>query len=96
MTPLSVDRLWLILLAYSSVDPVAPVFLTDSDPARSTRYKVPVTFDCSISLYWTTVRRKQEWEREEWAFMSVLAIARAAVPLSMRSYTSETNLVNLH
>ena len=70
MTIPSADKLLLIFLASSSVWPLAPVFPTFSDPARSTRYRLPV-FCVPVSvLRWAMVMTKIECEREDSAFMS--------------------------
>ena len=70
MTIPSADKLLLIFLASSSVCPLAPVFPTFSEPARSTRYRLPV-FCVPVSvLRWAIVITKMEWEREDSAFMS--------------------------
>lgn len=61
----------LIFLASSKVCPEAPVFPTFSEPARSTRYKLPV-FCAPVSvLRCCMVIRNIEWDREDSAFISI-------------------------
>lgn len=61
----------LIFLASSKVCPEAPVFPTFSEPARSTRYKLPV-FCAPVSvLRCCIVIKNIEWDREDSAFISI-------------------------
>ena len=70
MTIPSADSDLLIFFASSNVCPDAPVFPTFSEPARSTRYRLPV-FCAPVSVFlWLIVTRKMECERELSAFMS--------------------------
>lgn len=70
MTIPSADNDLLIFFASSSVWPDAPVLPTFSEPARSTRYRLPA-FAAPVSTFrcWI-VMRKMECDRELSAFMS--------------------------
>jgi len=60
MTIPSADRDLLIFLASSRVWPDAPVFPTFSEPARSTRYKLPV-FWAPVSVFrcWIVIKKME-------------------------------------
>ena len=64
------ERDLFIFLASSRVCPVAPVFPTFSEPARSTRKSWPVRTEPVDKFFWEIVRTKIEWERDDSAFMS--------------------------
>eukprot|EP00966_Prymnesium_polylepis_P105610 2446065-Prymnesium_polylepis.1 len=82
MTLPSAESDLLIFAPSLSLSPVAPVFETRSEPARSTRLIVartsffwpPITSICCILMM------KIECEREEVAFMFVAATARWSFP----------------
>ena len=70
MTIPRADNDLFIFFASSSVWPLAPVLPTFSDPARSTRYKLPVFWVPVSILRCDMVMTKIEWERDDSAFMS--------------------------
>jgi hypothetical protein len=69
---------WLMALASSKAAPSTPDFLTRSEPARSTRYSMP------LSVRTPPVHRilsmSTACERDESAFIFVQAVARLAKP----------------
>ena len=76
----------LLMLAPSlSLSPVAPVFATRSEPARSTRLMVARTSFCwpAITSFCCSRMMKIECERDDVAFICVAATARAALPWSI-------------
>ena len=80
MTVARLKRDLVMVRASSSTTPSAPVRLTDSEPARSTRLSLDV---CRLR---ETVSRtsRQTWitlcEREDWSFMPVVPTTRLASP----------------
>lgn len=70
MTIPKAERDLLIFFASSRVCPEAPVFPTFSEPARSTKYRLPV-FCAPVSVFrcWIVIRNI-EWERDDSAFIS--------------------------
>jgi hypothetical protein len=70
MTIPKADNDLLIFFASSRVCPVAPVLPTFSEPAKSTKYKLPV-FNAPVSVFrWLMLIKNIEWDRELSAFMS--------------------------
>ena len=69
---------WLIAFASSNALPSTPDFLTRSDPARSTRYSLPI----SVRGPPTTLipSMSTACERDESAFILVEAVARLELP----------------
>lgn len=73
-------RLLLICFASRRVFPVAAVFLTISDPARSQTKSFPVRAAPEEMFFLVTVMMKMLCDRDEAAFMLVEAVARAESP----------------
>eukprot|EP00968_Pinguiococcus_pyrenoidosus_P020185 scaffold2319_cov248-Pinguiococcus_pyrenoidosus.AAC.5 len=76
-------RLLLMFLASSSCVPVALVFLTISDPARSTSTILPVFVELLSVLVLVISTVKTLCDREDPEFMPVAATARFDAPLAM-------------
>mmetsp|Transcript_56370 Transcript_56370/g.98995 ORF Transcript_56370/g.98995 Transcript_56370/m.98995 type:complete len:209 (+) Transcript_56370:2416-3042(+) len=77
----SADKDLLILAPSLRTVPVAPVLLTRSLPARSTRFTLAKTFLLSSSTsFWCRLMIKTLWEREESAFICVEATVRLRIP----------------
>ena len=85
MTIPSVVSDLLIIFASSRTEPAAPVFEIFSEPARSTKYNLPVFCDKSSELFYWTVRMKIECERLDSAFIIVDAIDLLELPCFMMS-----------
>ena len=83
-------RLLLMFLHSSNCLPSAPLTLTFSDPARSTRLSF-ATFSCFpyssslVCFICSIVMIKTAWEREELSFILVLAVERAFPPIFISS-----------
>ena len=69
---------WLMALASSKPAPSTPLFLTRSEPARSTRYSLP--FSVRTPPVHLTDRVSTACERDESAFILVEAVARLELP----------------
>ena len=70
----------LIILASSSNVPSAPVFDIFSEPARSTKYSLPVLCERSSKLFCYTVKIKIECDLLDSAFIFVAAIDLTEFP----------------
>ena len=90
MTLESAESDLLIILASSSVVPLAPVFSIFSLPARSTRFSWPLRVEPSSRFFCWTFIMKTLWEREETAFMLVAATCRFSSPRFSASSTSSS------
>lgn len=88
MTCPSADRDLLMLHASLSSPPVAPVDLCRSLPARSTRLSRDVRRPCEGPPRCSTVHMKTAWERDDSAFIRVLATRRTPLAASRRPSTS--------
>jgi hypothetical protein len=65
----------LIFLLSSSLFPVAPVTLTDSDPAKSTKFSFPTLIYLSPStLIYSTIIKNTACDLEETSFILVWAV----------------------
>jgi hypothetical protein len=80
MTMPRVERDLLIDFASSRVFPLAPVLLTCSDPAKSTRCSLPIFLVPSSWFAIATVSVKRECERDEASFILVAATVRFLLP----------------
>ena len=90
-----VTRLRLMFLASFKVWPSAPVFAIRSEPARSTRYRVPVLQEPSMLLTIMIVMMKRQCEREDASFILVDAVALFLDPFFIVSITSNALLTYL-
>ena len=86
MTLPSQDSDWLIFFDSSSRSPVAPVILTLSDPARSTRFSLPTLtcFDPSTVFICSTMMMKTACDLEETSFLFVHAVLRDIAPFCIK------------
>lgn len=67
------ERDLLIIFASSSVEPLASVFSTFSEPAKSQQKSLPY-FSVSVFLFfWATYTKKMEWLLDDVAFILVAA-----------------------
>ena len=95
----------MINFASFNLSAVAPVFLTRSLPAKSTKYKSDVCIILSVACFtfftfvfviiWMerSIRRiKIAWERDECSFILVLAVARFFSPMWNNSLHSDGDL----
>mmetsp|Transcript_40057 Transcript_40057/g.77967 ORF Transcript_40057/g.77967 Transcript_40057/m.77967 type:complete len:217 (-) Transcript_40057:509-1159(-) len=86
----------LMLIPSFILSPVAPVRLTLSDPAKSTKWNLDTMVSCRTSalslsstcLVCTRIMLKMACERLEVAFIAVDPVTRHAVPLSRESSMS--------
>ena len=78
----------LIFFASSSCVPVACVFRTISEPARSTSTSLPVRFAVVSVSVCSTFTVKTECDREDPSFIPVAATARLAAPLPITCSSS--------
>lgn len=87
------SRLLFMLIPSLRVDPVAPVFLILSDPARSTKWNLALMYSvgwavcietslASSRICYSIVMVKMPCEREDAIFISVDAVVRALEPIS--------------
>uniref|UniRef100_A0A6B0U7Y6 Uncharacterized protein n=1 Tax=Ixodes ricinus TaxID=34613 RepID=A0A6B0U7Y6_IXORI len=84
-----------MFLASSSTMPSAPVLLTFSLPARSTKYSFPLSFFWSSRFSCLTLIRNTLWLLELCSFMFVTAMCLLDFPSSMTSITSSGLVTNL-
>ena len=80
----------LILLASFRVSPYAPVLLILSEPAKSTKKILPVLEEKSVKFFYSICKMKQEWDLEDWEFMSVTPIALFSFPILSKENTSSS------
>ena len=73
MTFLSASRPTLMWIASSSRSPVTFDFLTFSQPPRSHRQSVDLTFPSPLAASCSKVSMISEWARDERSFISVAA-----------------------
>mmetsp|Transcript_744 Transcript_744/g.1149 ORF Transcript_744/g.1149 Transcript_744/m.1149 type:complete len:259 (+) Transcript_744:1754-2530(+) len=78
----SADKEALIRFASSNVCPVAPVFPTFSDPAKSTKFKDPCLTVPVAASFCNTRMIKTEWDLDDTAFIFVDATTRLFAPTS--------------
>lgn len=83
-------KLLLIFLHSSSLFPEAPVTLTLSDPAKSTKFSLATliyfpSLWVTFSLICSIVMIKTAWDLEESSFILVLAVALDLAPIFMSS-----------
>ncbi len=88
MTRPSAERDLLMFLASSRTEPSAPVLETFSEPARSTRYSLPVLTPPLTVSFCVISMRKTEWDLELMSFMLVEATERLSDPARITSMTS--------
>mmetsp|Transcript_19 Transcript_19/g.33 ORF Transcript_19/g.33 Transcript_19/m.33 type:complete len:237 (+) Transcript_19:1309-2019(+) len=89
------ERERLILLASSSLSPVAPVFLTISEPAKSTKLILLVLVVPDFVSVWTSCKINTEWLRELPSFIPVAAETRLLEPKAINSIISSILLTYL-
>ena len=82
------ERLLLMFAPSLSLSPVAPVFETRSEPARSTRLIVARVSFCwpAITIFCVILMMKIECDRLDVAFMFVDATARISCPWSISAW----------
>ena len=73
----------LMFLASSSVWPYEPVLPIFSEPAKSTKYSLPVLQDPSSRLFIEIVIQNKECDRELSAFIFVAVVARFLFPYAI-------------
>jgi hypothetical protein len=78
-------KLLFIFFASSKVCPLALVFPTFSEPAKSTKKSFPVLVEKSELFLYVIVIIKMEWLRDDYLFMSVTPIALLSLPVAMIS-----------
>jgi hypothetical protein len=78
-------KLLLMFFASSKVYPLALVFPTFSEPAKSTKNSLPVFVEKSELFLYVIVIINMEWLREDCLFMSVTPIALLSLPVAMIS-----------
>jgi len=61
--------------------PVALVLLYRSEPARSTKYILPVLLEKSVKFFYSTCIIKQEWLLELYLFIFVAPIDLFSLPI---------------
>ena len=76
-------KLLLMFWASVKVSPFAPVLLILSDPARSTRYILPVFWEKSVKFFYSTCKINTLCDLELSAFINVEAIDRFSLPTFM-------------
>jgi len=82
-------------LASVSSMPSAPVLLTRSEPARSTRFSRERRITSEPGAFDSTVTMKMQCEREEARFIGVSAIMRLVSPMKSRFSASSSVLACL-
>ena len=81
------ERDIFIFLASSKFSPETCVFDIFSDPARSTKLRIPFLSDWLLNLYWIS-KMKILWLLELWEFILVLETLRFLFPSSITSINS--------
>jgi hypothetical protein len=88
MTSPSAERLLLIACASFMVAPAAPLFLTRSDPARSTNDSLPRVTPCVCRSVVSMTSEKIKCERLDCAFIFVADVARECKPVAITASMS--------
>ena len=85
-----------MLIPYFRVTPVAPVFLSLSEPAKSTKKNFAVIYPWSgyAIICCSICRLKMAWDLEEESFISVTAVVLLMLPLSKRLNICEASFTS--
>ena len=81
-----------LLIFYASVNdsPDTPVLLILSDPAKSTRYILPIFDEKSVVFFCSIYNTNTLWDLEDSLFISVAPIALFSLPILRSEKTSSS------